>query len=90
MTARIVERGSLRHTPAGLPALDVTLAHESESTAAGATRRLAFEIRAKAIGPSTEALLAAPLGVELAFDGFLGAQRSGRGIVFHIQSIELK
>jgi len=49
-----------------------------------------FEIRARAIGSVTEPLLAAELGVEHDFEGFLGAQRNGRGIVFHIQSIALK
>jgi primosomal replication protein N len=48
------------------------------------------EIRGRAIGPITERLLAAPLGVEHGFEGFVGAQRNGRGVVFHIQSIELK
>jgi len=53
-------------------------------------RKVSFEIRGRAIGPITEALLAAELGTEHVFAGFLGAQRNGRGIVFHIQSIELK
>ena len=52
--------------------------------------RSRFEIRGRAIGPITEALLAAELGTEHVFAGFLGAQRNGRGIVFHIQSIESK
>jgi len=53
-------------------------------------RKVAFEIRARAVGEVTEAVLAAELGVEHLFEGFLGAQRNGRGIVFHIQSIALK
>ena len=90
MTAAIVERGALRFTPAGLPALDLGLKHESEITQLGANRRISVEIRARAVGPVTETLLAAELGVEHGFAGFIGAQRNGRGIVFHIQSIELK
>jgi len=42
------------------------------------------------VGEVTGALLAAELGVEHLFEGFLGAQRNGRGIVFHILSIALK
>ena len=49
-----------------------------------------MEIRARAVGPVTDQLLAAEMGVEHGFEGFVGAQRNGRGVVFHIQSIELK
>ena len=56
----------------------------------GSVRKLSFEIRGRAIGPVSEALLAAELGKDQVFTGFLGAQRNGRGIVFHIQSIESK
>jgi len=90
LTAAIVERGALRFTPAGLPALDLSLKHESELVQLGANRRISVEIRARAVGPVTGALLGAELGVEHEFEGFIGAQRNGRGIVFHIQSIELK
>ena len=90
MTAQIVERAALRFTPAGLPALDMSLRHASDVAQLGSPRKVAFEIRARAIGPITEALLAAELGADLVFAGFLGAQRNGRGIVFHIQSIESK
>ena len=80
----------MRYTPAGLPALDVSLRHASDTVQLGQSRKLVFEIRARAIGNVTEPLLAAELGVELDFEGFLGAQRNGRGIVFHIQSIASK
>ena len=90
MTAQIVERAALRFTPAGLPALDMSLRHESEVVQLGGSRKVSFEIRARAVGEVTAPLLAAELGVEHGFAGFLGAQRNGRGIVFHIQSIALK
>jgi primosomal replication protein N len=91
LTAAIVERGALRFTPAGLPALDVSLKHESEIVQLGGKRKVSIELRAKAVGSVvTEALLAAPLGVEHGFEGFVGSQRNGRGIVFHIQTIESK
>jgi primosomal replication protein N len=73
-----------------LPALDVSLHHESEIAQAGSVRKVSFEIRGRAIGAITEALLAAELGTDQVFAGFLGAQRNGRGIVFHIQSIASK
>jgi primosomal replication protein N len=90
MTARIVERGALRFTPAGLPALDVSLRHESSISQPDSVRKLAFEIRGRAVGAVTDALGKAELGVEHDFQGFLGSQRNGRGIVFHIQTIEFK
>ena len=87
----IIERGALRFTPAGLPALDVTLKHESEIDSPHADKRkVSLEIRAKAIGPITTALVAAELGAEHRFQGFVGSQRNGRAIVFHIQTFELK
>lgn len=89
MTARIVERAALRFTPAGLPALDMSLRHESEVAQLGSPRKVSFEIRARGVGDVTEPLLAAELGVEHAFEGFLGAQRNGRGIVFHVQTVRL-
>ncbi len=90
LTARIVERAALRFTPAGLPAIDVSLKHESEQLQLGVVRKIAFEVRARAVGEITEKVLAAELGTDHEFEGFLGAQRNGRGIVFHIQSIALK
>ena len=90
MSAAIVERGALRFTPAGLPALDLSLKHESEVVQLGVPRKISVEIRARAVGPVTDRLLAAEMGVEPRFEGFVGAQRNGRGVVFHIQSIELK
>jgi len=90
LTAAIVERAALRFTPAGLAALDVTLKHVSEIPQPGQARKVSLEIRARAIGVVTEGLLAAELGVEHEFEGFVGAQRNGRGIVFHIQTVRLK
>ena len=80
----------MRYTPAGLPTLDVSLRHESEVVQLGQARKLVFEMRARAIGNVTEPVLAAELGVAHEFEGFLGPQHTGRGIVFHIQSIASK
>ena len=73
-----------------MPALDVSLKHESEVSQLGAPRKVSLEIRARAVGPVAEALLAAELGALHEFEGFVGAQRNGRGVVFHIQSFRLK
>jgi primosomal replication protein N len=89
LTAQIVERAALRFTPAGLPALDMSLRHESEVTQLGSARRVSLEIRARAVGDVTGPLLGAELGVEHAFEGFLGSQRNGRGIVYQVQTVRL-
>ena len=68
----------------------MSLRHDSEIAQAGSVRKVGFEIRGRAIGTIAESLLKAELGADHVFAGFLGAQRNGRGIVFHIQSIELK
>ena len=70
--------------------LDLSLKHESEVAQLGTPRRISVEVRARGVGPVAERMLAAELGVEHAFEGFIGAQRNGRGVVFHVQSIELK
>ena len=53
----------------------------------GQPRKLCFEVHAKAIGPVVERLLGRELGSEAEFEGFLGAHRNGRGILFHVESI---
>jgi primosomal replication protein N len=50
LSAQLVERGALRYTPAGLPALDLSLKHESEVTQDGQPRKISMEIKARAIG----------------------------------------
>ena len=50
LTARIAEASALRYTPAGLPALDLRLEHESTATEAGQRREVKAAVRAKAIG----------------------------------------
>ena len=80
----------MRFTPAGLPALDVSLRHDSEVVQLGQPRRVGFEIRGRAIGAMAEQLQGEPLGEPRDFEGFIGAQRNGRGTVFHIERIETK
>lgn len=89
LNAQIVERSAVRYTPAGLPALDLSLKHESEVSQDGQARKVALEIKARAIGEGiTRRVQAIPLGSDHGFAGFLGAQRNGRGIVFHITELD--
>ncbi len=88
LTAQLVERSALRYTPAGLPALDLSLKHESEVTQDGKTRKVWFDIRARAIGEITARFETLELGSLHGFAGFLGSQRNGRGVVFHVTELD--
>ncbi|MES2958310.1 MAG: primosomal replication protein N [Pseudomonadota bacterium] len=88
LAATLVERGAVRYTPAGLPALDLVLKHESEVSEDGLPRKVSLEIRAVAIGAITRPAGAMVLGAAASFAGFLGATRNGRGLVFHITAID--
>ena len=84
----MVERGALRYTPAGLPALDLSLKHESTVTQDGQPRQVSVEIRGRVIGDIAQQLLTFELGSSHGFAGFLGSQRNGRGVVFHVTEID--
>ena len=89
LSASVAEQGALRHTPAGLPALDVWLEHDSQLEEAGQKRRVHARIRAVAIGSVAERLVRQQMGTEWRFEGFLagsGAQASR--VVFHIQDFQ--
>ena len=88
LSALLVQRGALRYTPAGLPALDMSLKHESQVTQDGQPRQVSIEIKARAIGEITRRLEQIELGSEHGFAGFLGSQRNGRGIVFHVTELD--
>lgn len=78
----------MRFTPAGLPALDLSLKHESDVTQDGLPRKVSMEIRARGLGQITQRLSGLDIGSTHGFAGFLGSQRNGRGIVFHITEMD--
>ena len=88
LSATLVQRAALRYTPAGLPALDLSLKHESEVSEDGRPRKVSMEMRAVAIGGVTRSLLAQELGAAGLYAGFLAGSRNGRGLRFHITSVE--
>ena len=88
LQAQLVERGALRYTPAGIPAFDLNLRHESQVTVEGQPRQVSMEIRARAMGQITTRLAQFELGSSHGFAGFLGSQRNGRGIVFHVTELD--
>ena len=88
LTAQMVGRGALRYTPAGLPALDLSLKHESEVVQDGVPRKVYFEIKAKAVGRITEQMAGLEMGSTHGFAGFLGSARNGRGVVFQVTELD--
>ncbi|ABM43338.1 MULTISPECIES: primosomal replication protein N [Diaphorobacter] len=88
LTACIAEVQPLRYTPAGLPALDIRLEHESLQREAGADRQVKASVKALAFGALAERLARQALGSVWRFQGFLATGRGGKGLVFHIQDIQ--
>ena len=86
LSARIAQAGALRYTPAGVPALDFQLEHESEMNEAGQARQVKVAVRAVAFGGVAETLGRQPIGSSWNFTGFLATPRNGKHPVFHIQS----
>jgi len=88
LQARIAETRPLRHTPAGLPALDLLLEHASEQPALqGVQRTVHLRLKAIAFGTVAERLARQALESVWRFRGFLAAARGGKGVLLHIQDI---
>jgi primosomal replication protein N len=86
LSACIAEASALRYTPAGLPALDFRLDHESEVMEAGQMRQVKVAVKAVAFGSVAETLQRQPIGSSWKFTGFLATPRNGKHPVLHIQS----
>ncbi len=84
-----MELGALRFTPAGMPAVEFRLAHESEQDEAGGKRKVQAELKAIAFDAQARLMAGAKLGVQARFEGFLAAKskRSQRPVL-HVTKIE--
>jgi primosomal replication protein N len=89
LSGRLLEAGALRHTPAGVAALQFKLAHESEQEEAGVKRKVQAEIGAIAFQAQARLIAGRPLGSGLRVEGFLSA-RSARAkkLVLHVTNVE--
>lgn len=88
LTACLAEIQTLRYTPAGLPALDVRLEHESQQTEAGSTRKVSAAVKAVAFGALAERLARQAPGSIWSFQGFLATPRNSKSVVLHIQAVQ--
>ena len=87
MTSRIAEASPVRYTPAGIPAINLVLEHESEVEEGGVTRQVKLTVRAVAFGALAETSVKSKLGQVQLFTGFLINARTSKSLVFHIQAI---
>ena len=85
ISAAIAEAEALRFTPAGIPALNLILEHESEVLETGAKRQVKAALKAMAFGALAERLVKQSIGSRWEFKGFLANARHGKSVVLHIQ-----
>ena len=88
LTACVVELGTLRFTPAGLPALDLKLEHESTVMEAGKPRQVKAALKAVAFGAVAERLARQAMGSLWRFQGFLATPGTAKHPVLHVQDFQ--
>ena len=89
LSGRLLERGALRRTPAGVPVLEVLLAHASTQVEADAERKVECEMACIALGRTALALQAANPGDSLRLSGFLAARSlKRRSPILHVNTVE--
>jgi primosomal replication protein N len=87
--ATLAARDTLRYTPAGIPAIDCTLLHQSIQAEAGWQRKVECELHAVAFAEVAEKLSRLPIGGELRCEGFLARRyRTGVTVALHITHLE--
>jgi primosomal replication protein N len=87
--ATLAHRDDLRYTPAGLPALSLTLFHASEQPEAGGRRKVDCEIAAVAFGETAASLAKLAPGTAVRCEGFLARRwRTGTTLALHIERFE--
>lgn len=89
ISAIVLEAKPIRYTPAGVPALEMVLQHESDVQQAGHQRRIELTITAMALGDIALLLADITLGTSLLINGFLAPSRKGSSrLVLHIQQAD--
>ena len=83
-----MDQAALRYTPAGVPALDLTLAHQGQAMEAGHPRRVELKLHAVAVGELAQRVQKLAADDLFLWTGFLAAGRNGRGVVFHLTQVD--
>ena len=90
LDATLAERGALRYTPAGIPAIDFMLRHASRQQEAGSERSIECELAGVAFGDVAQAIAKVALNSELRCKGFLARRwRTGITLALHVHEFEL-
>jgi primosomal replication protein N len=90
LAASLAAMEPLRHTPAGIPVVEFTLAHASQQMEAGSPRQVEFDMPAKATGELAARIARLRPGCTVEAQGFLNRKhRMSRQVVLHITNIEL-
>jgi primosomal replication protein N len=86
---RLLKRGTLRHTPAGIPAINLVIGHQSIQIEAGGRREARCEVDAVAIGELAVILSTQKLNQPLQFSGFLTRYSlKDRKLVLNVVKVE--
>jgi primosomal replication protein N len=89
LDATLARRDALRHTPAGIPAVECALDHRSLQHEAGGERRVECEMHAVAFGDVALALARCAVGSALRCDGFIARRyRTGTSVTLHVTRFE--
>ena len=85
LDAVLARREELRHTPAGIAAIECTLDHRSMQREADGERRVECEMHAVAFGDVAIALRDLALGTSLRCEGFIARRyRTGTSVALHL------
>ena len=89
LSGLLVERKTLRYTPAGVPVSEGWLQHRSSQIENGIERQVEVEIALLALGETARWLQAALLGGAIKVTGFLAAKsRNSKSPVLHVNTLE--
>ncbi len=86
---RLSKLSALRHTPAGTPAIDLMIVHNSVQREAGRPRQVQCELEAVALGEAAVSASKLKRNQELRVSGFLARRSAGdRQLVLHVIGTE--
>ena len=89
LSGRLIERGVLRYTPAGIPAIDFRIGHESEQVEAGVKRKVECDMTCVALGSEATRMAQWNPGGGISVTGFLAAKSlRNRSVILHVNTIE--
>ncbi len=91
LTARLLDKDALRFTPAGIPALNLQLQHESRQLEAGEARQVDWVLDAVAFGPVARRLAEIPAGSLIECAGFIAPKsRRSRQTELHLTEFDIE